>query len=145
MRSEQRNRTAQRHSIPRVAPLFHLSDVARPLSRDCGTGMRTARALERRKIGSNAARFGISTGSYAATKAQLRKAGRQPNSQGSVACSLAVAVVAGVLTPLSANVITNLPRSATRGYSISVSISPAYFHSCAVETSVTQQSARNRR
>jgi hypothetical protein len=101
-RDEERANVAGRPkgtSPPLIAPRFRLSGVARPLSRDCGTGMRTPRALEREKIGSNAARLGISTGSYAATKAQLRKAGRQPNSQGSVACSLAVVVVSGVADP----------------------------------------------
>ena len=59
VRSEQRSQTAQSSLAIRVAPLFHLSGVARRLSPHCGTGMRTPRALERRKMGSNATWLGI--------------------------------------------------------------------------------------
>src|SRR5262249_2476801 len=66
---------------------------------------------------------------------QTPRANESPtlNSHGRIARCLAV--VTGSLTPAErGNVITNLPRSSTRGYSVSVSISPAYFHSCLVET-----------
>ena len=60
-RSEQRSQTAQSALALRVAPIFRLSGVARRLQTTAG--VRTPRALERRKIGSNAAWLGISTGS----------------------------------------------------------------------------------
>ncbi len=53
VRSEQRSQTAQGALALRVAPLFRLSGVARRLQ--TAAGMRSPRALERRKIGSNAA------------------------------------------------------------------------------------------
>ena len=66
VRSEQRSQTAQGALALRVVSIFRLSRVARRLSRHCGTGMRSPRALERRKIGSNAVWLGTSTGSYGA-------------------------------------------------------------------------------
>jgi hypothetical protein len=53
VRSEQRCQTARRVLAVRVAPLFRLSRVARQLQ--TAAGMRPPRALERRKIDSNAA------------------------------------------------------------------------------------------
>jgi hypothetical protein len=61
VRNEQRSQTAQATLALRVAPLFRLSGVARRLQ--TAAGMRTPRALERRKIDSNAAWLGILTGS----------------------------------------------------------------------------------
>jgi len=55
--------TVQSTRALRVAPLFRLSGVACRLSGHCGTGMRFPRALDRRKIGSNAAWLIISIGS----------------------------------------------------------------------------------
>jgi hypothetical protein len=65
VKSEQRShQTAQSALALRVVPLFRLSGVARRLQTDAG--MRSVRALERRKIGSNAVWLGTSTGSYGA-------------------------------------------------------------------------------
>ncbi len=61
VRSEQRSQTAQTALALWVAPIFRLSGVARRLQ--TAAGMRTPRALERRKIGSNAAWLRILTGS----------------------------------------------------------------------------------
>jgi hypothetical protein len=61
VRSEQRSQTAQDALALRVAPLLRLSGVARRLQ--TAAGVRTPRALERRKIGSNAAWLGILTDS----------------------------------------------------------------------------------
>src|ERR1700756_847654 len=61
VRSEQRSRAAQNALALRVAPLFRLSGVACRLQ--TAAGMRAPRALEIRKIGSNAAWLGILTGS----------------------------------------------------------------------------------
>ena len=61
VRSEQRRQTAQSALALRAAPIFRLSGVARRLQ--TAAGMRTPRALESRKIGSNAAWLSISTGS----------------------------------------------------------------------------------
>ena len=61
VRSEQRSQTAQNALALRVAPIFRLFGVARRLQ--TAAGMRTPRALERRKIGGNAAWLSISTGS----------------------------------------------------------------------------------
>jgi len=60
VRSEKRSQTAQSALALRVAQLFRLSGVARRLQ--TFAGMLSPRALERRKIGSNAAWLGISTG-----------------------------------------------------------------------------------
>ena len=59
--SEQRCQTAQGALALRVAPLFRLSGVARRLQ--TVSGLRSPRALERRKIGSNAAWLSNSTDS----------------------------------------------------------------------------------
>ena len=56
VRSEQRSHTAQGALALRVVPLFRLSHVARRLQ--TAAGMRSPRALERRKIGSNAVWLG---------------------------------------------------------------------------------------
>jgi hypothetical protein len=64
VRSEQRSQTAQNALALRVAPVFRLSGVARRLQ--TAAGMRTPRALEKRKIGSKAVWLGTSTGSYGA-------------------------------------------------------------------------------
>jgi hypothetical protein len=61
VRSEERSRTAQNALALWVAPLCRFSSVAPRLQ--TGAGMRPPRALEKRKIGSNAAWLGISTGS----------------------------------------------------------------------------------
>src|SRR6266700_3220630 len=57
VRSERRSQTTQSALALQVAPLFRLSGVARRLQ--TAAGMRTPRALERRKIGSNATWLGI--------------------------------------------------------------------------------------
>jgi hypothetical protein len=59
--SEQRRQTARSVLAVSVASLFHLSSVARRLQ--TASGMRSPRALERQKIGSNAAWLSFSTGS----------------------------------------------------------------------------------
>jgi hypothetical protein len=61
VKSEQRSQTTQGAVALRVPPLFRLSGVARRFQ--TAAGMRTPRALERRKIGSNTAWLGISAGS----------------------------------------------------------------------------------
>jgi hypothetical protein len=64
VRSEQRSQTAQGALALWVVPLFRLPHVARRLQ--TAADMRSPRALERRKIGSNAVWLGTSTGSYGA-------------------------------------------------------------------------------
>jgi len=64
VRSEQRSQTAQSALALRVVPIFRLSGVARRLQ--TAVGMRSPRALEKRKIGSNAVWLSTSTGSYGA-------------------------------------------------------------------------------
>src|SRR5438132_13369298 len=61
VRNEQRSQPAQSALALRVAPLFRLSGGAGRLQ--TAEGMRTPRALEGLKIGSNAAWLSISTGS----------------------------------------------------------------------------------
>ena len=60
---EQRRQTAQSVLALRVASFFRFSCVARRLSRHRGTGIRPPRALERRKMDSNAAKLSTSSGS----------------------------------------------------------------------------------
>src|SRR5205814_4127058 len=66
VRSEQCSRTAQSVLALRVAPLFRLSGVARRLQ--IAADMLPPRALERRKIGNNAAWLNFSTGSLSPVK-----------------------------------------------------------------------------
>jgi hypothetical protein len=125
MRNEQRSRTAQRHFALWLRRFFAFPAL---LVHYPATARRVCALLGKTKNRQQPGTVGYFNRLLRGKKAQLRKAGRQPNSQGSFACSLAVVVVSGVADLGSGRERnTTLPRSTTRGYTISVSISPAYF------------------